>query len=284
MSPILKTFIFLAALSTLLISIGYAVGGQQGAIYFFGFSLVMNLVTYWFSEKIALSMAHAKPLPENAPGHQLQAVRSDVEEICRAMNMPAPKIYYTEDEQANAFATGRNPKHSSICFTKGILNILDRNELRGVISHELSHIKNRDVLIATIAAVLASAISAIASAGRWMNFSSRDSESRNPIALLVTVIFAPLAAGLIQMAISRQREFQADHTGSEFTRSPMDLANALAKIEASVARSPMKVNSAIASLYISNPLGFSRMAQLFSTHPPTAERIEKLREMAKQRP
>lgn len=275
MSSFLKTILFLGTLSALFVAIGYAVGGSQHGFYFFLFSLVINIITYWFSEKIALSMAGAKLMDEN----KASQLFTDIRMLCQSMNIPMPQVYSTPDLQANAFATGRNPKHSSICLTQGILQLLNRHELNGVIAHELAHIKNRDVLIATIAAVLASAISAIADAAFWFGGSRDHDEQKNPVAHIVLIIFAPIAAFFIQMAISRQREYAADFTGAISSRRPMDLAKALEKIEQSAVEHQMNVNPALASLYIENPLKNSTISQLFSTHPPTAERIERLQKI-----
>lgn len=273
-SPVLKTFIFLGTLSALLVAIGYSVGGPQQAWFFFFISLLINLGAYWFSDRIALGMSGAKPLSqEEAPDLYV-----DLENLCKQMNIPMPKVYYSSELQANAFATGRNPRHSSICFTLGILQLLDRKELLAVAAHELSHIKNRDVLIATVAAVLASAISGLS---RIAIFSggSGDRDRDNVFGNILMVLLAPFAAFLIQMAISRQREFEADASGTRVTRHPEDLARALKKIEESVSRHPMGINPAIATLYIENPLHLSGVMKLLATHPPTSERIERLLSM-----
>jgi heat shock protein HtpX len=272
MSSIFKTGMLLAALTALLVAIGFYVGGRSGAILFFGFSLVMNVVSYWWSEKIALKMARAKLMDET----QNSSIYSEVRALAAQLGIPAPKIYYTDDVQANAFATGRNPKNSSICLTKGIMNVLNKDELRGVIAHELAHIKNRDVLVSTVAAVMAGAISALAEAAFW--FGGSDS-NRNPAGTILMMILGPLGAMLIQFAISRQREFHADETGGKASRRPFDLANALRKIDESVRRAPMRVNPAISSLYIANPLRAGFLQKMFSTHPPVAERIRRLETM-----
>jgi len=274
MSATIKTTLYLAVLTVLLVTAGYLIGGKNGAIIFFVFSLIMNFVSYWWSESIALKMAHAKPLPESGNA----SVYNQVRVLSGSMGIPAPKIYYTDDMQANAFATGRNPSHSSICLTAGIMNLLDKDELNGVIAHELSHIKNRDVLITTVSAVIAGAVSALANMAM---FFGRGRDSHNAVGALMMIILGPLAAALVQMAISREREFLADETGGKISRKPDDLANALLKIDHSIRRVPMRVNPALSSLYIENPLGMGSLANLFSTHPPIRERVERLKRMAR---
>jgi heat shock protein HtpX len=276
-SPIFKTALFLAILTALLVALGYAIGGYEGAFFFFLFSLVVNVISYWFSEKIVLAMTGARPLSQQS----FPELYADIRDLSAQMAIPMPKIYYTNDAQANAFATGRNPNHSSIVFTRGILNLLDRHELRGVMAHELSHIKNRDVLIASIAAVLAGGISAIANAASWTGF-GRDDEHYHPLSSFLMILLAPLAAFLIQMAISRQREFAADHTGAIFTRRPLDLSAALQKLEQHVHKNPMSVNPAFSSLYIENPLKDFGIMRIFSTHPPTKERVRRLLSMSSE--
>jgi heat shock protein HtpX len=271
MSSILKTGILMAGLTAILVLIGYYVGGTNGMILFFGFSLIMNIISYWFSEKIALKMAGAKPLDES----QNAAVYNEIKSLSAQMGIPAPKVYYSNNAQANAFATGRNPSHSSICLTTGIMDILNKDELRGVIAHELAHIKNRDILVSTIAAVMAGAISAVADAAFWFG----RGEDRNPVGTILMMILGPLGAMLIQFALSRQREFLADETGGKASKRPHDLANALRKIDESVRRAPMKVNPAISTLYIANPLHAGALQKLFSTHPPVGERIKRLESM-----
>ncbi|MEI7603958.1 MAG: zinc metalloprotease HtpX [bacterium] len=268
-----KIALLFGVLSALLVAIGYLVMGRTGAIIFFVISLVMNLTSYWFSDKIALSMSGAQPLDES----QAPEIYSDIRELTQKMNIPMPRVYMSPEMQPNAFATGRNPKHSAVCLTQGIVSMLNRDELRGVIAHELSHVKNYDVLIATVAAVFASAISNIANIGLF--FGGGDNEDRNPIASILLIIIAPIAAMMIQMAISRSREFVADATGAEFTGRPRDLANALIKIDNAAHQIPMNVNPAVASLYIGNPFAGQNISSLFSTHPKTADRVAKLMEI-----
>ncbi len=261
-------------MTALLIAVGYFIGGRNGAVGFLLFSLVMNFATYFWSDKIALGMARAQPLPEAGNS----AIYSEVSHLAGAMQIPVPKLYSSQEAQANAFATGRNPAHSSICLTKGIMEILSKDELRGVIAHEMAHIKNRDVLISTIAAVFAGAVSNLANMAMW--FGHGDGENRNPLGGILMMILGPIAAMLIQMAISRQREYAADETGGKISRNPLALASALRKIEESVTRAPMtRGNMAMSSLYIENPFKMGGIAQMFSTHPPTGERIARLEKM-----
>lgn len=275
---LIKTGILFAALTALLIAIGYLVAGRSGVILFFFISLIMNLGSYWFSDKIALAMSHSQPIDES----QAPNLYAEVREVAQKMNIPTPNIYMSPDMQPNAFATGRNPSHAAISFTQGILQMLNRNELKGVIAHELSHVKNRDVLISTIAAVVAGTISSIANIFAFGGFSD-DNNDRNPFAAILLIILAPLAAAMLQFAISRSREFAADETGAEYTGKPMDLADALIKIDNAANQIPMNVNPAISSLYIENPLRGEGVMTLFSTHPSTADRVARLQEMS-QRP
>jgi len=245
----------------------------------FFFSLIMNGGMFFFSEKIALSMSKAKPLDKN----QYPEIYQMIEVLSKKMKMPMPKLYITPDQQANAFATGRGPGHASVAVTEGILQILSPEELRAVLAHELAHVKNRDVLVATIAAVLASTISFISNMAMFGGFNSNDNEDNRGAGVLgiVAAIFVPIAASLIQMAISRQREFGADHTGAHTIGSGSTLARALLAIHDSARRNPAHVNSAISSLYIGDPTGGlgGKMLQLFSTHPPVEERVKRLQKI-----
>jgi heat shock protein HtpX len=236
----------------------------------------MNVGSYFYSDKLALSMSRARPLgKEEHPA--LQAI---VAELAEKMNIPMPKLYITPDQQANAFATGRDPNHASVAVTQGIMHLLDKDQLRGVLAHELSHVKNRDILIATIAAVMASTISYIANMAMWTGFGgNRDEEDRGSGALaLLAVIVVPIAATLIQLAISRQREFGADESGAKTIGDGEPLAYALLAINKSASQHPMKSNPALSSLYIGNPMGrFGEgLMHLFSTHPPVEERVKRL--------
>jgi heat shock protein HtpX len=271
----LKTTILLAALTALLIAIGYAIAGSQGAIMFFFFSLIMNVGSYWFSDKIAIAFAGGKPISRS----QAPEIFEDLETVARRMGIPTPKLYISQEAQPNAFATGRNPQNGLVCLTAGITKALNRSELRGVIAHELAHIKNYDILTGTIAAVIAGTISSIANIAMWGFGGMNRDEERNPLVGLLLIIIAPIAATIIQLAISRTREYAADRDAAEYTKEPEYLADALEKIEGYSRQIPMDVNPAMSSLYISNPLRGQGLMNIFSTHPPIAERIKRLRSM-----
>jgi heat shock protein HtpX len=284
MKNTLKTFILLAGLTALLLAIGSALGGRNGLMIALVFAAIMNFVGYWFSDKIALAMSGAQPVSESEAPQLYQMVR----ELCLRAELPMPRLYVIPSDTPNAFATGRNPEHAAVAVTSGIVNILSRDELEGVISHELSHVKNRDILISSVAAMIAGAISQLAHMAQWaMLFGGmsrdRDDEGRGGGALggLVMIIVAPIAAMLIQMAISRSREYQADATGAKICGRPLSLANALLKLETANHRLPMEVNPAQAQMYIVNPLTAGGIATLFSTHPPIAERVQRLHEMSR---
>ncbi len=276
----MKTFILMAALTALFIFAGQALGGQSGMAFALIMALAMNFFAYWFSDKLALSMSRAREVSyDQAP--QLHAM---IEKLARNAGLPKPKIYIMPGQTPNAFATGRNPEHSAVAVTEGLLQLLQRDELEGVIGHELGHINNRDILISSVAAVMAGAISYLATMAQWaMIFGgggSNDEEGRgNLVAMLVMMIVAPLAAAIIQMAISRSREYLADASGAKICGHPFSLANALQRLEEYNHRLPMKVNPATAQMYIVNPLAGGTMASLFSTHPPIQERIKRLRAM-----
>jgi heat shock protein HtpX len=245
----------------------------------FGLALVMNFVSYWFSDKIVLKMYGAKPLSESEAPTVHRIVRS----LATRAGIPMPKLYLLPSAAPNAFATGRNPQHAAVAVTDGILRIMDETELEGVLAHELSHVLNRDILISTVAATIAGAISMLANMAQWgmMFGGSRDEEGRssNPIALILTIILAPLAAMLIQMAVSRSREFQADASGARMTRNPHGLASALAKLEQAGKVVQMDANPATAHMFIVNPLTGRQLMNLFMTHPPVQERVARLRAM-----
>jgi heat shock protein HtpX len=287
MKNTLKTFILLAGLTALLMAIGNALGGRNGLMISLVFAGIMNFVGYWFSDKIALSMSGAKPVSESEAPDLYRMVR----ELCRRAELPVPRLYVIPSATPNAFATGRNPQHSAVAVTSGIVNILNRDELEGVIAHELAHIKNRDILISSVAAMIAGAISQLAHMAQWaMMFGGmhrdRDEEDSGGGGLLgglAMMIVGPLAAMLIQMAISRSREYQADATGAEICGRPLSLANALQKLESGNHRFPMEVNPAQAQMYIVNPLTAGGIATLFSTHPPMAERVRRLQDLAYRR-
>jgi len=283
----IKTVLLLSAIGALFLWIGNMLGGQGGMMIALLFSLVMNFSAYWFSDKIVLSMHGAKPIgPSNAP-----AVYSMVEELSVKAGLPMPKIYWIPDHAPNAFATGRNPQNAAVAVTQGLLDILNERELRGVLAHELGHIKNNDILLSTIVASAASAIMYLAHMLQWVGFagghSSRDGESRggvNPLALLFTVIVAPIVATLIQSAISRAREYMADETGAGVAEDPEALASALEKIsDPSLVRQFQKDESmpdmqpAFSHLYIVNHFAGETVMSWFSTHPPVKERVRRLR-------
>jgi heat shock protein HtpX len=275
-----KTFFLLMVLTGLLLLIGAAIGGEVGIVVALVFAIVMNFGAYWFSDKIALGMAHAKQItPEDDP--QLFVL---VEEQARLANMPMPKVYEIDSESPNAFATGRSPQRAAVAVTTGIRRILTREELAGVLAHEMAHVGNRDTLIMTVVATIAGAISMLAFMAQFaaifggMGGGGRD-RGGNIISLLIIAIVMPLAATIIRMAISRSREFQADITGAHNCGNPEALARALEKLEMGVEARPMKVNEAASHLFIVNPLSGRSMARLFSTHPPIEERVRRLRAM-----
>ena len=279
-----KTFILLAGLTVLLLLIGQALGGRSGLYFAFFMALVMNMVGYWFSDKIALAMSGAKEVSVNeAPElHQM------IEKLAVQAGLPKPRVYIIPQDTPNAFATGRNPEHSAVAVTQGILRILKPAELEGVLAHELSHIRNRDILISSVAAVIAGAISYLATMAQWGAFlgigrgDDDEGGGGNIVGVLVMAIVAPLAAMLIQMAISRSREYQADATGAKIIGAGQPLANALLKLEEYNKQIPMQVNPAQAQMYIVNPLSATGLTRLFSTHPPIEERVARLMAMRPQ--
>ena len=273
-----KTFILLAGLTALLLVIGQAMGGKSGLYLAFFMALVMNFIGYWFSDKIALKMSGAQEVTvDQAPDlHRL------VERLSVQAGVPKPRVYMMPQDTPNAFATGRNPEHAAVAVTDGILRLLKSEELEGVIAHELAHIKNRDILISSVAAVIAGAISHLAYMAQWgamFGMGRSDDEEGgggNMIATILMAIIAPLAAMLIQMAISRSREFAADATGAKIVHAGRPLANALLKLEGYNKQLPMQVNPATAQMYIVNPLTAAGVTRLFSTHPPIQERVDRL--------
>ena len=279
MSNMFKTALLLAVLTALLVLIGGAIGGQQGMLVAFFFALVMNLATYWFSDKIVLAMYGAQPIEET----QAPALYRIVRTLATRAQIPMPRVYLIPSEAPNAFATGRNPQHAAVAVTEGIMRILDAEELEGVLAHELSHVKNRDVLIATIAATLAGAITYLAHMAQWAAiFGGRrddEEEGGGVFGALLMAILAPFAAMLIQLAVSRAREFQADATGARLAGKPSGLAKALEKLEMASQAIPMNATPATAHLFIVNPLSGRSLLRLFSTHPPIEERIARLRSM-----
>jgi len=273
----LKTALLLGLLSGLLLVIGQLLGGANGMLIGFIFALVMNFGSYWFSDKIVLKMYRAQ---EIGAGHRLYSM---VERLSRQAQLPMPKVYIIPDPSPNAFATGRNPSHAAVAATEGILQVLNDNELEGVIAHELAHVKHRDILISSVAATLAATIMFAANTLKWgMMFGGyggsggdRD-RGNNPIAMLATVILAPIAAMLIQMAISRSREFSADAGGAQIAGNPYGLADALRKIDAVSKRVPLDANPATAHMFIVKPFSSGGLGSLFSSHPPTEDRIRAL--------
>jgi heat shock protein HtpX len=275
----LKTALLLGALSGLLLLIGDYLGGTQGLVLAFVLAAVMNLGSYWFSDKIVLRMYRAQEVGPTHPLYQM------TERLVRRANLPMPKVYIIPDSSPNAFATGRNPEHAAVAATEGILRVLSEHELEGVIAHELAHVKHRDILISSVAATIAAAIMLAARmamyAGMFGGYGGQgDGRDRgnNPIALLAMMILAPLAAMLIQAAISRSREFAADTGGAGIAGNPYGLADALRKIEAVAKRVPLDANPATAHMFIIKPFSGAGLLSLFSTHPPTEARIQALLE------
>jgi len=273
----IKTAFFLGLLSALLIVVGGAAGGRQGMIIALVIAAGMNFFSYWFSDKLVLAMHGAKPVSrEQAP--QLYEI---LERLTGRTGMPMPKVYVLPEEAPNAFATGRNPSHAAVAVTQGIMRLLNAEELEGVLAHELAHVQNRDILISSVAATLASAVMVIANMAKWsaiFGIGGRDDrEGPNPLVLIATAIMAPIGAMLIQMAVSRSREFQADATGSGMTHNPYALASALGKLEQASKRIPMtSANPTSSHLFIVKPFTGASISKLFSTHPPIPERIRRL--------
>jgi heat shock protein HtpX len=276
-----KTFVLMAGITALFGAVGMAFGGQTGMLLALAFAVASNVFAYWFSDRMVLRMYNAQPVDEATAPEFVGMVR----ELADRAGLPMPRVYLIDEHAPNAFATGRNPANAAVAATTGILRILTKRELRGVMAHELAHVKHRDILISTIAATLAGAISSLAQFGALFG-GSRDSEGRpaNPIMGLLVMLLAPMAAMLIQMAISRGREFEADRGGAEISGDPGALASALAKIERAARGEVLPAaeeHPATAQMMIINPLAGGSLAGLFSTHPQTAERIERLAAMAR---
>jgi heat shock protein HtpX len=272
-SAMLRTTLLLASLTGLLVVIGALIGGPDTALLFLILAGVLNLGAYWFSDRIALAMARAKPISrEEAP--RLYEV---VEELTTRAGLPMPRLYMIPQDQPNAFATGRNPKHAAVAVTRGIVNLLSEDELRGVLAHELAHVKNRDILISSVAATIAGAITYLGYMLLW--FGGDDDSPLGLIGALAMVLLAPIAATIIQLAISRQREYSADATGAEISGNPESLASALLRLEEGAKAIPMRVNQATEPLYIVKPFSGGGFARLFSTHPPIEDRVRRLRQM-----
>ena len=277
----IKTGLLLGALTGLLMLIGGFFGGQNGVVMAFVFAMVLNFGSYWFSDKIVLSMYHAQPVSESEAPELYHMVRN----LAMKASLPMPRVYVIPDDTPNAFATGRNEEHAVVAVTQGILRILNRDELEGVISHELSHIKHRDILIGSIAATIAGAIVMLANMAQWAAMfggTSRDDDeggSGGIIGLILMAILAPIAATIIQMAISRSREYLADDGGANISGKPYGLANALDKLSRASEAIPMQANPSTAHMFIVNPLTGRSLMHLFSTHPPIEERIARLKGM-----
>jgi heat shock protein HtpX len=275
MGSYVKTAILLGTLSALFLLIGQAIGGERGLIFAFGFAVLMNFGSYWFSDKLVLRMYKAQPV---GPEHPLSRI---VARLAMKAKIPMPKVFVIPTPSPNAFATGRNPKHASVAATEGILHLLDEEELEAVMSHELTHVINRDILISSIAATIGAAIMMLANMARWAAIfgggSRDDREGGNPIAMLATALLAPIAAMIVQAAISRTREYAADEGGAHIMGHGYALARALEKIDATVRQVPLAANPATAHMFIMQPfLGIRGIGQLFSSHPPTEERVKRL--------
>jgi heat shock protein HtpX len=276
----IKTIALMAGLMVLLVFVGGAFWGRNGMILFFGIGMIMNLVNYWFSDKIVLKMYGAREVTDR----EAPVLYSVTRELASRGQMPMPKVYIIPSGGLNAFATGRNPKHAAVAATEGLVHALNREELAGVMAHELSHVRNRDILIGTIAAAIAGAISMVANIAQWgLIFGGyggrRDDDRGGGIGAILMIFLAPIAALLIQMAISRSREYQADASGARLCGNPRSLASALRKLQMGTTRAPMDANPATAHMFIVNPLRGGGMMSWFSTHPPMEDRIQRLESM-----
>lgn len=274
----LKVIALMGILSVILVAIGQAVGGPRGATTFLLISLGMNLFSYFYSDKIAIKMTGSKPVTEQeAP--ELYAI---IRKLAQRARLPMPKVYITPSHQPNAFATGRSPQHAAVAVTEGLLHLCDRDELEGVLAHELAHIANRDILVGTIAAAFAGAITWIANIIQWgaiFGGLRGDDEEGGGIGALALAMIAPIAATIVQLAISRSREYGADELGARIAGKPDGLANALLKLERAAHHIPMQVNPAASHMFITNPLSGRSVVKLFSTHPPIQDRVQRLRQM-----
>jgi heat shock protein HtpX len=269
----IRTTILMASLSGLLVVIGFLIGGASTALFFLLLAFAINFFSYFFSDKMALAMSGAKPVSQS----EAPKLYTAVEELTTRASLPMPRLYVIPQDQPNAFATGRNPKHSAVAVTRGILNLLSEDELRGVLGHEITHIRHRDILIQSVASAIGAAITYVAYMLLWFG-----DDDNSPLALvgqLATFILAPIAASIIQLAISRQREYAADAGGAELCGNPESLASALLRLEQGATAMPMQVNQAAEPLYIVKPFSAKGMAGLFSTHPPIEERVKRLRQM-----
>lgn len=281
MTSQIKTVLLLGLLTGIILFLGGAIGGRIGLFIAFAFALVMNVGSYWYSDKLVLKMYRAKEVgPHDAP-----ALHAIVDDLAREANLPKPRVCIVPQDSPNAFATGRNPEHGVVAVTQGLLQILSTEELRGVLAHEMGHIRNRDILVQTIAGVLASVVMYLANIAQFAaifgSFSGNDEEGGNPFAALLLAIIAPIAAVLVQMAISRSREYLADDTGARLAGNPLYLANALEKLDAYGKQRPMRLgNEATSHMFIVHPFSGKRAMSLFATHPPIQERVARLRRMA----
>jgi len=269
----LRTTILMATLGGLLVVIGAAIGGPSTALTFLFIALAINFFAYFFSDKMALKMSRAQPIEESEAPRLYQIVR----ELTTRAGLPMPRLYLIPQDQPNAFATGRNPKHSAVAVTRGITKLLSEDELRGVLAHELAHVRNRDILIQSVASAIGAAITYLAYMFMW--FGNDDNSPLSLVASLAMVLLAPIAATIIQLSISRQREYAADAGGAEICGNPESLASALLRLEQGAAAMPMQVNQAAEPLYIVKPFKGGGIAGLFSTHPPIEERVRRLRQM-----
>jgi len=266
----LKTALLLGAMSALFLFLGETLGGGEGLVLGFFIAAAMNLGSYWFSDKIVLAMYRAKPV---GPGHRLYDL---VASLAQRGGLPMPRVFVIPQPSPNAFATGRNPQHAAVAATEGLLRLLDDEELAGVVAHELAHVKNRDILISSVAATLAAAIMMVARFAMFFGGSRDDRQGQNPVALLATMLLAPVAAMLIQSAISRSREFGADAGGAAIAGTPSGLVSALRKLESASKAVPLDANPATAHMFIIKPFSAAGLTSLFSTHPPTERRIQAL--------
>ena len=277
----LKTTMLMTAITLLLVWVGDVVAGRNGAILFFFIAAAMNFATYWFSDKLVLRMYRAQPVT----AAQAPELHTTVQELTGRAGLPMPALYMIPSDSPNAFATGRNPKHAAVAVTHGILRILNRDELEGVLAHELGHVKNRDILISSIVATIAGAIAMISRMAMYGAMFGGNNRERggNPLAMILVMVLAPLAAVIVQTAVSRTREFSADRAGAEISGKPLALASALRKLERAAQAVPMRgANEATAHQFIVNPLRGGGMNSLFATHPSTADRVARLEQLARQ--
>jgi len=275
----IKTVLLLGGLTALLLAGGELIGGRQGLYIGLAMSALMNFVSYFFAEKIALATYRAQPVTETENPEAYRRVAPMVRNLTQRMGLPMPKLWLIPDDSPNAFATGRNPEHSSVAFTVGILNVMSDNELEGVIAHELGHVLHRDILISSVAAMLAGTITFLARMAFWFGGSRDDRDRGSPVAAIAMMILAPIAALLIQMAISRSREFDADAASAKYVGSPYPLVNGLQKLESWSKRIPMDASPSTAHMFIIKPFTGQSLMRLFSTHPSTEERIARLQAM-----